>query len=70
MDMKKIETTRKHGYKARAAQIGRWLCIQTEKDSSDAPSLGHRLKRELTFRSSSQSYVWVTDRGRSRLIKH
>ena len=31
---------------------------------------GERLKTSLVFESSSQVYLWTTDRGRSRLIKH
>lgn len=29
-----------------------------------------RLTTQVTFESSSQSYFWLTDRGRARLIKH
>jgi hypothetical protein len=29
-----------------------------------------RLTTQLTFESASQSYLWLTDRGRSKLIKH
>lgn len=29
-----------------------------------------RLKTKLTFESANQTYLWLTDRGRSRLIKH
>jgi hypothetical protein len=29
-----------------------------------------RLTTQVTFESSSQSYFWMTDRGRSKLIKH
>ena len=45
---------RKHGAKARAAAGG--------------PA--KRLTTQVTFQSSSQCYLWTTDRGRSRLIKH
>ena len=29
-----------------------------------------RLKTKLTFETNNQAYLWITDRGRSRLIKH
>lgn len=29
-----------------------------------------RLTTQVTFESSSQTYFWMTDRGRSKLIKH
>ena len=49
-------TGRKHGTKARADQ---------PRDSTTG-----RLKTRLTFETSNQAYLWVTDRGRSRLLKH
>ena len=67
--MKKIAgTIRKHGYKARA--VANKLCLRYETEVRERPQLKARLKTLLTFESSSQSYLWVTDRGRSRLIKH
>lgn len=48
-------THRKHGARARQLQ---------------AALPGSRLTTQVTFESSCQSYLWVTDRGRSRLIKH
>lgn len=69
--MKKIQITRKHGYKARQAVIERWLCLQAPgAETAAAPAAGCRLKTQLTFERGSQSYYWTTDRGRSRLIKH
>ena len=29
-----------------------------------------RLKTSLTFTNEHQAYLWSTDRGRSRMIKH
>ena len=54
--MKKFGMTgRKHGFKARQQSM---------------PAMSQRLTTQVTFESSCQSYLWVTDRGRSRLIKH
>lgn len=35
-----------------------------------ASSNAGRLKTKLTFETNNQAYLWITDRGRSRLIKH
>ena len=68
--MKKIAIiTRKHGYKARAATIARRLELFCERHLESAP-VGARLKTVLTFESKAQAYLWITDRGRSKLIKH
>lgn len=48
-------TQRKHGLKARQQPL---------------PAMAQRLTTQVTFETSCQSYLWVTDRGRSRLIKH
>ncbi len=60
---------RRHGYKARAAVVER-LFVSHEQDCAPRPSSGERLRTMLTFRSENQAYSWITDRGRSRLIKH
>lgn len=52
---KTFVTQRKHGAKARQPR---------------AALPGSRLTTQVTFESSCQSYLWLTDRGRSRLIKH
>lgn len=54
--MKKI--ARKHGARARAEAAA----------ASGTPM--KRLTTQVTFQSSAQCYLWTTDRGRSRLIKH
>lgn len=51
---KTLLTHRKHGLKARLQALG--------------PS--PRLTTQVKFENSCQSYLWFTDRGRSRLIKH
>ncbi len=53
---------RKHGRRAR-------LTMTEETDTRDAMQ-GERLKTSLTFKTEHQAYLWTTDRGRSRLIKH
>lgn len=58
---------RKHGYKARAATIARWLTNESTETVETTASCT-RLKTQLTF--TGGSCVWTTDRGRSRLIKH
>jgi hypothetical protein len=68
--MKKPTTTRKHGYQARAQIIARRLCLTTETEVRETPALKQRLKTSLSYEQSCQSYLWTTDRGRSRLIKH
>lgn len=72
MAMKKIlSTARKHGYAARAQLIARRLCLQlSATDVAEPSQTKPRLKTCLTFESRSQAYLWTTDRGRSRLIKH
>ena len=63
--MKKISTpTRKHGRNAQRVHM------QTDVDTRQAGACGARLKTLVTFESNSQAYLWITDRGRSRLIKH
>jgi len=67
--MKKIDfPLRKHGYKARAAAIEKM--VVSEQGSFQQTHAGSRLKTLLTFQSQTQVYLWTTDRGRSRLIKH
>lgn len=58
--MKKM-TLRRHGWKATHQGL-----YQEVFEAAGRP----RLKTQLTFESSCQSYLWITDRGRSRLIKH
>lgn len=71
--MKKQATipARKHGYRARAQMISRTLCLQYDfTDTRQAAQARQRLKTQVTFQSGTQCYLWTTDRGRSRLIKH
>lgn len=68
--MKKTPTTRKHGYAARAREIGRMLTLGTPGHVHEAIQSKPRLRTLVTFENRSQSYLWTTDRGRSRLIKH
>lgn len=65
---------RKHGLKARAARDPRAkledrLHVRYESDFGQAIP-GPRLKTVLSFEAGCQAYLWTTDRGRSRLIKH
>jgi hypothetical protein len=48
---------RKHGYRAREMECRPGGPIS-------------RLKTVLTFESERNSYLWITDRGRNKLIKH
>lgn len=50
---------RKHGFQA-----------QTVQNIVEAAINSSRLTTLVTFESDSRSYLWTTDRGRSRLIKH
>lgn len=69
--MKKIDVPlRKHGYKARAATLGSKITPYASEDCSRPLAGVDRLKTLLTFQSQTQVYLWTTDRGRSRLIKH
>lgn len=70
MGVMKKTTTRKHGYAARAKAIGRMLTLETPGHVHEAVQAKPRLRTSVTFESQHQSYLWVTDRGRSRLIKH
>ncbi|MBI5630895.1 MAG: hypothetical protein HY921_08430 [Elusimicrobia bacterium] len=54
---------RKHGSKAR-------LAMREERDIHCSSWPADRVKRKLTYESQTESYLWITDRGRSRLIKH
>ena len=63
LQIKKATTERKHGMKAREA------AAEASRFRVNADSDG-RLKTTLTFETNSQAYLWITDRGRSRLIKH
>ena len=53
------KTMRKHG-----------LAARSRHDVHEAGQSRARLTTQVTFESSRQSYLWFTDRGRSRLIKH
>lgn len=64
------KATRKHGYQARAAVIERWLIQDTSDSIAETCAPTARLKTLVTFESESRTYLWTTDRGRSRLIKH
>ncbi len=59
--MKKLLIIRKHGAASRR--------LHAPDDVREAAQAGPRLKTFVT-QTSSQSYLWTTDRGRSRLIKH
>ena len=64
-------TTRKHGYNARAAVISSRLHLNSDRDvATPHAGPGRRLKTELTCSATGKTYFWLTDRGRSRLIKH
>ena len=68
--MKKL-TVRRHGYNARAERIERILCLTPEKEVAQPErKTAARLTTSVIFQPQSQSYLWSTDRGRSRLIKH
>ena len=60
------EKLRKHGL---AASLDAKVHLHREIDIHSTPSR-ERLKTLLSFVSDHQAYVWTTDRGRSRLIKH
>jgi hypothetical protein len=60
--MKKTPIVRKHG-----ASTRRLLGLDDVREAAQAKP---RLKTHVTFETSLQSYLWTTDRGRSRLIKH
>ena len=69
--MKKTNAVRKHGYAARAELIERRLRLQYEiSPMHETCQARPRLTTQVTFESQRQSYLWTTDRGRSRLIKH
>lgn len=69
--MKKIDVPlRKHGYKAREASLEKLVLSPEQGGGYQQTQAGARLKTLLTFQSQSQVYLWTTDRGRSRLIKH
>jgi len=53
---------RKHGRQARPT-------MTRETDTRGSAPV-ERLKTSLTFKIEHQAYLWTTDRGRSRLIKH
>ena len=60
--MTKKAIFRKHGGATR-----RLLGLDDVRETAQAKP---RLKTLVTFETSLQSYLWTTDRGRSRLIKH
>lgn len=70
--MKKIQSIlqRKHGYRARAALIERRLCLQYQTETHQPCQTAARLKTVVRFESDNNSYLWTTDRGRTKLIKH
>lgn len=72
MNMKKTTavTVRKHGYKARRMELLARPHLDSESGVSPRSFSGERLKTRLAFETNSQAYLWITDRGRSRLIKH
>jgi len=62
--------SRKHGRKALIDLTRKHVRLHNDSDIRQAGLSMVRLKTLLTFETSSQSYLWITDRGRSRLIKH
>lgn len=68
MTMRNIQMPRKHGLKARAALTG--LRRVESGDVREASVPGARRTTRLSFEFNSQAYLWITDRGRSRPIKH
>lgn len=61
-----IPTLRKHGHKARLARQ-----VQAEPLCLGVAAGADRLKTVVSFESGSRSYLWITDRGRSRaVLKH
>ncbi len=71
--MKKTPTAiiRKHGYKARAAAIENRLKLSFNRDAqTHQADCGPRVTTQLACSKSGEAYFWITDRGRSRVIKH
>ena len=67
------QESRKHGYKARAAVIDRWLRLDPSESTADvhqAVAPKDRITTQLACSKTRETYFWITDRGRSRLIKH
>ena len=62
--MKKLEEigARKHGLNARMR-----VCRDSQTHQA-GPGARHTVT--LAFDSQIQTYLWITDRGRSRLVKH
>lgn len=60
---------RKHGSKSPAGLTRRFR-LNNDSDIHSAGLSMDRLKTLLTFETDSRTYLWITDRGRSRLIKH
>lgn len=61
-----IQTLRKHGHQARLARQ-----VQVEPLCLGVAAGTERLKTLVTFESGSRSYLWITDRKRSRpVVKH
>lgn len=70
--MKKMSSmsARKHGTRARlAAQKNEWR-IHSSCDTRESGLSGERLRTKLTFETNTQAYLWITDRGRAKLVKH
>lgn len=70
--MKKTPTAvRKHGYNARAAVIENRLKLSFNRESqTHKAECGPRVTTQLSCCKTGEAYFWITDRGRSRVIKH
>ncbi len=63
--------SRKHGHKARVANLSQWLELNLRAQTeTHAPRVADRVTTKLSCSKSGQAYFWLTDRGRSRVIKH
>ena len=57
---------RKHGREARLAAVR----ARTTCESREGTPAAARLNTHLTYEANCEAYLWITDRGRSRLLKH
>ena len=48
----------------------RTMTETSKQPGRETASHAGRLKTKLTFETNNQAYLWITDKGRSRLIKH
>lgn len=72
MNKKTTAIQRKHGYKARVNKLSQWLelNLKTQVETHEALVLKDRVTTQVSCSKSGQAYFWITDRGRSRVIKH